>query len=57
MTFALIDMRAENAVSYLRRMPVGFYILIQFDGTKRKSKTKAVLFRETIIEWEDEIIL
>jgi hypothetical protein len=50
-------MRVENAVSYLRRMPVGFYVLIQFDGTKRRSQTKTALFCESVIEWEDEIIL
>ena len=50
-------MQAENAVSCLRRMPVGFYVLIQFDDTQKRSKTKTVLFRESVIEWEDEIIL
>ena len=50
-------MRVENAVGCLRRMPVGFYVLIQFDGTKRRSKTKAALFSESVIEWEDDIIL
>ncbi|KIJ65765.1 hypothetical protein HYDPIDRAFT_151374 [Hydnomerulius pinastri MD-312] len=50
-------MRVENVVTGLRRIPVGFYVLVQFDSTRRRTKTKSVLLHDSIIEWDDEIML
>ncbi|KAF8549068.1 hypothetical protein OG21DRAFT_640320 [Imleria badia] len=38
-------------------MPVGFYILIQFNDTKRRTENKPVCLHENVVEWDDRIQL
>jgi hypothetical protein len=38
-------------------MPVGFYVLVQFDGTKRRTENKPVCLHDDVVEWDDRIQL
>ena len=38
-------------------MPVGLYVLVQFDGIKRRTENKPVHLHDSIIEWDDTIQL
>ncbi|KAF8415204.1 hypothetical protein L210DRAFT_103217 [Boletus edulis BED1] len=38
-------------------MPVGFYVLVQFDGTKRRTRNKLVRLYDNIVEWNERIHL
>ncbi|KAI6017268.1 hypothetical protein PISMIDRAFT_679577 [Pisolithus microcarpus 441] len=49
--------RAQNIPSGLKRIPVGFYVLVQFDGYQRRTQNKPMRLNDSGIEWEDEIPL
>ncbi|KIJ65879.1 hypothetical protein HYDPIDRAFT_109946, partial [Hydnomerulius pinastri MD-312] len=49
--------RAQNIPSGLKRIPVGFYVLVQFDGAQRRTQNKSVRLNDSGIAWEDEILL
>ncbi|KAF8551788.1 hypothetical protein OG21DRAFT_1498872 [Imleria badia] len=49
--------RAQNICSVLRRIPVGFYVLVQFDAAQRRTQNKSVRLNDQGIEWEDTILL
>ncbi|KAF8548780.1 hypothetical protein OG21DRAFT_1515937 [Imleria badia] len=49
--------RAEDVAAGFRRMPVGFYVLIQFDATKRRTENKLVYLHDNVVEWDDRIQL
>lgn len=53
----LAGIRAEDVVAGFRRIPVGFYILIQFDGAKRRTENKPVRFHDSVVEWDDMVQL
>lgn len=36
-------------------MPVGFYVVVQFDGTKRRTKNKQARLHGGAVEWDDKI--
>ena len=38
-------------------MPVGFYVLVEFDGTKRTTENKPVRLQNSTVEWDDRIQL
>ena len=38
-------------------MPAGFYVLVQFDGIKRRTENKPVRLHDSIVEWYDRIQL
>ena len=38
-------------------MPVGFNILVQFDGSKHRTQNKPVRLHDSIVEWDDRIQL
>ena len=48
--------RAENVSAGLRRMPVGFSVLVEFDGTQRKTKNQRVWISDQFTEWDDDVI-
>ncbi|KAF8549076.1 hypothetical protein OG21DRAFT_640744 [Imleria badia] len=49
--------RAEEVAAGFRRMPVGFYVLVQFDGTKWRTENKPVYLHNDVVEWDDRIHL
>ncbi|KAI6039499.1 hypothetical protein EDC04DRAFT_2684780 [Pisolithus marmoratus] len=49
--------RAQNIPSGVRRIPAGFYVVIQFDGKQRRTQNKPIRMNESNIEWEDKILL
>jgi len=49
--------RAEDVTAGFKRMPVGLYVLVQFDGTKRRTENKPVRLHDSIVEWDDRIQL
>lgn len=49
--------RAEHIVTGLERMPIGFCILVEFNGTQRKTKNKPVRVSDNDTEWDDIIVL
>ena len=53
----LTGIRAQNIHSGLKRIPAGFYVLVQFDGTQRRTQNKSIRLSDSGIEWEDEILL
>jgi hypothetical protein len=53
----LAGIRAQNILSGLKRIPVGFYVLVQFDGAQRRTQNKSIRSNDNGIEWEDEILL
>ena len=53
----LAGIRAEDVVAGLKRMPVGFYILVRFDDTKLRTENKPVRLHDRIVEWDDRIQL
>ena len=38
-------------------MPVGFYVLVQSGGIKRRTENKPVRLHDSIVEWSDRIQL
>ena len=54
---SLAGIRAEDVVAGFKRMPVGFYALVQFDGTKRRTENKPLRLHDSIVEWDDVIQL
>ena len=38
-------------------MPVGFCVLVEFDGTKWRTENKPVRLHDSTVEWDDEIQL
>jgi hypothetical protein len=48
--------RAENVAAGLRRMPVAFSVLVEFDDTQRKTKNKRVWINDQFTEWDDDVI-
>jgi hypothetical protein len=38
-------------------MPVGFYVLVQFDGTKRRTENKPVRLHDSNVDWDARIQL
>ncbi|KAF8553280.1 hypothetical protein OG21DRAFT_1267504 [Imleria badia] len=38
-------------------MPVGFHVLVQLDGTKRRTENKPVYLHDDVVEWDDGIQL
>ena len=55
--YHLAGMRAEDVAAGFSRMPVGFYIVIQFDGNKWRTVNKSVRLHDSILEWDDRIQL
>ena len=53
----LTGIRAQNIHSGLNRIPAGFYVLVQFDGSQRRTQNKSIRLSDSGIEWEDEILL
>ncbi|KIJ58359.1 hypothetical protein HYDPIDRAFT_141567 [Hydnomerulius pinastri MD-312] len=53
----ITHIRAQNIPSGLKRIPVGFYVLVQFDGAQRRTQNKSVRLNDSGIAWEDEILL
>ncbi|KAN0087968.1 hypothetical protein V8E55_006589 [Tylopilus felleus] len=49
--------RAQNIHFGLKRIPAGFYVLVQFDGAQRRTQNKSIRLSGSGIEWEDEILL
>ncbi|KAI6101857.1 hypothetical protein F5141DRAFT_272810 [Pisolithus sp. B1] len=49
--------RVQNMPSGLKRVPPGFYVLVQFNGYKRRTENKSMRLNDSSIEWEDEILL
>ncbi|KAI6101854.1 hypothetical protein F5141DRAFT_1204630 [Pisolithus sp. B1] len=49
--------RARNILSGLKRIPVGFYVSVQFDGDQRRTQNKSMRLNDSGIEWDDEIPL
>ncbi|KAI6012902.1 hypothetical protein BKA83DRAFT_2489105 [Pisolithus microcarpus] len=49
--------RAQHIHSGFKRMPVGFYVLVQTDGDQRRTQNKSVRLNDSSIEWEDVILL
>ncbi|KAG6369853.1 hypothetical protein JVT61DRAFT_13413 [Boletus reticuloceps] len=52
-----MSIRAEDIVAGFRGMPVGFYVVVQFDGTKRRTENKPICLHESIVEWDEKIQL
>lgn len=53
-----IDIRAENVTVGLGRIPIGFYVQVDFCGApSRRTKNKTVQVYDSIIQWEDQIEL
>ncbi|KAF8556914.1 hypothetical protein OG21DRAFT_1520796 [Imleria badia] len=50
-------LRAEDVVAGFRRIPAGFYVLVQFDDIKRRTDNKPVCLHDEIVEWDDRIQL
>ncbi|KAG6379358.1 hypothetical protein JVT61DRAFT_11821 [Boletus reticuloceps] len=53
----ITSIRAEDIVAGFRRMPVGFYVVVQFNGTKRRTENKTVRLHESMVEWDEKIQL
>ena len=53
----LTGIRAQNIHFGLKRIPAGFYVLVQFDGAQRRTQNKSIRLSDSGIEWEDEILL
>ncbi|KAI6097704.1 hypothetical protein EDD16DRAFT_589551 [Pisolithus croceorrhizus] len=53
----LVDIRAQNILSKLKRMPVGFHVLVESDGCRRRTQNKSIPLSDSGSEWEDEIPL
>ncbi|KAI9454959.1 hypothetical protein HD554DRAFT_301681 [Boletus coccyginus] len=49
--------RAQNITSGLKRIPAGFYVLIQFNGSQRRTQNKSIRLNDSGLEWEDKILL
>ncbi|KAF8549065.1 hypothetical protein OG21DRAFT_1488841 [Imleria badia] len=49
--------RAEDVTAGFRRMPIGFYVLVQFDGTRRRTENKPVHLYNSVVEWDHRIQL
>lgn len=49
--------RAQYIFSGLKRIPIGFYVLVRFDGHQRRTQTKSIQLHGSSIEWEDNIVL
>ncbi|KAI6104037.1 hypothetical protein EDD16DRAFT_1638819 [Pisolithus croceorrhizus] len=49
--------RAQNIPSGVKRIPVGFYVLVKFDGYQRRTQNKSMRLNDSGIQWEDEILL
>ena len=55
MMLIFVGVRAEDVVTGLNRMPIGFYVVVQFDGTKRRTINRPVRLHDIIVEWDDKI--
>ena len=53
----LAGIRAEDVVAGFKRMPVGFYVLVHYDRTIRRTENKPVRLHDSIVEWDDTIQL
>ena len=53
----LAGIRAEDVVAGFKRMPVGFYVLVEFDSTKRRTENKPVRLHDSNVDWDDRIRL
>jgi len=53
-----VDIRAEDVTVGLGRIPVGFYVRVEFPGgTSRQTKNKAAPVHDRVIQWDDRIHL
>lgn len=55
-SIVITHIRAQNISSGLKRIPIGFYVKVQFNGTQRRTQNKSIRLNDSI-EWEDEILL
>ena len=53
----LADMRAENVIVGLERVPVGFYVRVDVADCHRRTKNKSMLVYDHVIQWDDVIHL
>lgn len=54
----LVDIRAESVTVGLGRIPVGFYVRVEFcEGISRQTKNKAAPVYDCVIQWDDRIHL
>ncbi|KAI6097045.1 hypothetical protein F5141DRAFT_1150702 [Pisolithus sp. B1] len=49
--------RAQHILSGFKRLPVGFYVLVQFGVNQQRTKNKSIPLNDMDIVWEDEILL
>lgn len=38
-------------------MPIGFYVLVEFDGTQKQTQNKPERVSDSVTEWDDVIVL
>ncbi|KAF8119609.1 hypothetical protein EV363DRAFT_1196677 [Boletus edulis] len=54
----LVGIRAQNIPFGCKRIPIGIYVLVQFDGVRQRTQIKPIrLLNDSDIEWNDVIFL
>lgn len=51
------DMRATGVARRLRRIPVGFYVVVKTKNGMKRTSNKPPSAGKDIVEWDDEIVL
>ena len=54
---AVYNIHATDVAIGLRRIPAGFYALVEIGPVAKKTSIKPVSVRKDVVEWDDEIIL
>jgi hypothetical protein len=51
------DIRATGVARRLRRIPVGFYVVIKTENGIKRTSIKPASAGKDVVEWNDEIVL
>lgn len=49
--------RGTDIAIRLRRIPVGFYVVVESDNVTQRTSNKPASVGKDVVEWDDEILL